>query len=173
VSEEDIKQELKKAEGIENTLKILINSVKDIEQKKLQSINDALGYLQSEKARTEEFVNILNALKVQLTVVELMKEEAEDRFNTEREASKVEIDEVAQLIGDVIDAHDFTLKCIAKGIPGAKIRGLEDWGYEAMKNGKILGAVHFASIAEHRVLTKEEICSQVQKLKERVQRWIS
>jgi len=77
----------------------------------------------------------------------------------------MEIEDVAQLIGDVIDAHDFTLKCIAENIPGAKIRGLEDWGYEVMKNGKILGAVHFASIAKHRVLTKKEICSQVQKLK--------
>jgi len=77
----------------------------------------------------------------------------------------MEIEDFTQLMNDVIDAHDFTLKCIAEGIPGAKVRGVEDWGYKVMKDGQILGTVYFASIAKHRVLTKKEICSQVQKLK--------
>jgi len=81
VSEIDFREELEKAEGLENTLKLLIEKVKDLEQKKLQSINSALAYLQEEKAEAEELVGLLDALNLQLIVVKLMREEAEDMFH--------------------------------------------------------------------------------------------
>ena len=85
----DLEEELKKAEGLENTLKLLIEKVKDLEQKKLQSINSALAYLEQEKAEAEEFLSLLDALKVQLVVVQLMEEEAEGKYNVEREAEEM------------------------------------------------------------------------------------
>ena len=82
----------------------------------------------------------------------------------------MEIDEVAQLIGDIIDAHEFTLKCLAQKIPHCKVAPAEDdWGYNVMKGNKFLGTVYFASVDEHRVLTEEEICAQVQELKNKAE----
>ena len=82
---EDFKEELKRAEGLEETLKLLVNSVKDLEEKKLQSINDALGYLQGEKARTEELIDLLNALRTDAVLVKLEKMKTEGKLNFGRE----------------------------------------------------------------------------------------